>query len=415
MTDIPIRIPWWRKRLWLGLLATSLLAAATAMTFPANAVRSVRRDAASLSFASVQRGIYRDALTLRCTVVPRDVIYLDAVEGGRVERVLVQPGDEISAGQVLVQLSNTELELEVLDRQARLIDSITQLQTYRTQLDQNHLDNEKALAQIDYDLRRLTRSVTRVDALADQGLLAREARDTLQEQLDHAAELRPLQARSNLQQSELRARQVPLIESQIAALQRDITMTRGKLDNLTVRAPRAGRMTAIDLKVGESFARGSRLGQMTPQTGFQLTARVDEYYLEQVAPGQRADLRWGSRAVSLRVERVHPEVREGTFAVELAFDEPAPAGLRPGQALQPRLQLGKDAPGLILTAGAFLETSGGGWAFVRRGPHRAERRAIKVGRHNAEQIEILAGLHAGDAVVVSDYSGLQHVDRIELE
>jgi HlyD family secretion protein len=397
------------------MLALLLLAAATALTFPGTAARSVRRDAAALTFASVEQGTYRDVLELRCTVVPREVIYLDAVEGGRVERVLAQLGDQVQAGQALIELSNTDLELDVLDRQARLIDSITQLQTYQTELEQNHLSNDKALQQIDFDVRRLTRNLARIETLAQQGLVSQEARDTLQEQLDHANALRPLQTRSNREQNALRVRQLPVIESQITALQQDIAMTRAKLGNLTVRAPRAGRVTAIDLRVGESRARGTRLAELTPPTGFHLTARVDEFYLDRVRSGQRAELQFAGRRLALRLERVHPEVREGFFSVDLAFAEGMPSGLRPGQALQPKLLLGDDHPSLVLRAGAFLEASGGHWVFVRNGAHNAERRNIKVGRRNAQQVEIVAGLRAGERVLISDYSDLQHFERIDFE
>jgi HlyD family secretion protein len=343
------------------------------------------------------------------------VIYLDAVEGGRVERVLVQPGDEVIAGQALIELSNTDLELDVLDRQARLIDSITQLQTYQTQLEQNQLDNDKALQQIDFDVRRLTRNLARIETLAQQGLVSQETRDTLQEQLAQANALRQLQARSNRERDTLRRRQLPVIDSQIAALQQDIAMTRAKLRDLTVRAPRAGRMTAIDLKVGESRPRGTRLAELTPPTGYQLTARVDEFYLDRVLRGQRAELELAARTFALRVERVHPQVRQGTFAIDLVFEGMLPNGLRSGQALQPRLLLGDDRPSLVLRSGAFLESSGGNWVFVRNDASSAERRSIKVGRRNLEQVEILAGLRAGEVVVISDYTGLQHIERIDFQ
>jgi len=415
MTDTLRIVPWWRRKYRLTAVALLLLAAATALTLPAPAVRSITRDAEGLIFATVEQGTYRDVLGLRCTVVPRDVIYLDAVEGGRVERVLVQPGDEVIAGQALIELSNTDLELEVLDRQARLIDSITQLQTYQTQLEQNHLDNDKALQQIDFDVRRLTRNLARIEALAQQRLVSQEQRDTLQEQLDHAHALRPLQAHSNRQREALRRRQLPVIESQIAALQQDIAMTRAKLRNLTVRAPRAGRVTAIDLKVGESRPRGARLAELTPPTGHQLTARVDEFYLDRVLPGQRAELELAARTFALRIERVHPQVHQGTFAVDLLFEGTMPSGLRPGQALQPTLLLGDDRQSLILRSGAFLESSGGNWVFVRNDASSAERRSIRIGRRNPEQVEILAGLRAGEVVVVSDYTGLQYIERIDFQ
>jgi HlyD family secretion protein len=172
----------------------------------------------------------------------------------------------------------------------------------------------------------------------------------------------------------------------------------------------------MDLTVGESRSLGDRLAEITPATGYKLSATVDEYYLGRVRTGQAASIQLEDKTWPLKVTRVYPQVKSGGFLVDLAFDGATPVGLLRGQTLQGRLSLGADVPGLVLPAGAFLERSGGDWAFVLRPDgHSAQRRHIKVGRRNAEQVEILSGLSAGERVITSDYNGLERIDRIDLK
>lgn len=416
--DIAIVRPWWRKPRTLRLVAIPAAGALMALVLGVwlgDARRTLRLPATNVEISTVTQDMFRDFVPLRSKVVPRDVVYLDALEGGRVERVLVEPGDLVTAGQPLVELTNTQLELDVLDRQARLVESITQLQAYQTQLEQNRLSNDKALASIDYDIARLTRALERREALTKSGLLAKEAGDTVSDELEFMRQLRPLQARSNEQQNRLRVQQLPQIAAQLTKLQQDIGITRRKLDQLTVRAPVDGLMTAIDLKVGENPARGARLGEITPDTGYKLSADIDEYYLGRLRVDQTGTIELDERQVAVRVQRVLPQVTEGTFKVELAFEGELPHGLLTGQGLQGKLALGNDTPALVLPAGAFLAETGGDWVFVLdAGRDEAQRRRIKTGRRNAEQVEILGGLIPGERVITSNYSGFARIDRIEL-
>jgi HlyD family secretion protein len=375
----------------------------------------VRLSAAGLIVAPVERGIYHDVTPLSAVVVPRDTIYLDAIEGGRVERILSQAGDTVAAGQPLVELSNTQLTLDVLDREGRLVQSITEAQAYQTQLEQNRVANQKALAQIDYDIIRLRPLLARREALVAQHLVSEEERDQIKDALEHALVQRPMQQDSNARQEALRVKQLPQLRAQIASLQKDLAVTRGKLGELTVRAPVAGLLAAMDLTVGQSRARGDRLAEITPLTGYKLSATVDEYYLTRVRAGQGATVKLDDHDWPLMVLRVYPQVKNGGFTVELGFTAATPAGLLRGQTLTGRLTLGDDVRGLVLPAGAFLERSGCDFAFVldQHGTF-ARRRHIQCGRRNALQVEILSGLSVGERVITSDYDGLERVERIDL-
>jgi HlyD family secretion protein len=417
--DRPLSQPWWRLKLWqqllLGVAALVLLIAGGVLLL-GPAQRSVSIPIGSLTIATAERGVYHDIIPLTGEVVPHDTVYLDAVEGGRIEHILVQAGDNVTAGQALITLSNTALELDVLDREGRLVQSITEAQSYQTQLEQNRVANQKALAQIEYDIVRLRRALERREALVSEHMVSVESRDQIKDELDNALRQRPMQEESNRRQEDLRRQQLPQLTAQIAKLQQDLVVTHGKLADLTVRAPVSGLLTSMDLTVGESRNLGDRLAEITPATGYKLSATVDEYYLARVRPGQAASIQLEEKSYPLKVTRVYPQVKSGGFVVDLAFDGATPTGLLRGQTLQGRLSLGADAPGLVLPAGAFLERSGGDWAFVLQAAgHSAQRRRIRIGRRNAEQVEILSGLLAGERVITSDYNGLERIDRINLK
>jgi HlyD family secretion protein len=411
------RPPWRRRRLVLaaGVAAAVLGAGGLGVAVLSIATAGQRVPVQNVTLSSVERGVFHDSVVLRATAQPKDVIYLDAMEGGQVQAVLAQAGDILAAGQPLLRFRNTELELEVLDREGRLVESITQLQSYEKQLADARVANEKAAAQIQYDITRLQRTAERRDALVAKGFIARDLHEQVHDELDHNMKLLPLQITSNNEQEALRLRQIPQVRSELATLQESLKVTRSKLDNLVVRAPVAGRLTDMDIKVGEIRNRGQRLGQIVPDTGFKLQAQIDEYYLDRVRPGQTGAVTLDGREIPVRVIRVDPQVKNATFQVDLAFEGAMPRGLLPGQALEGRLTLGGDRPALVLPAGGFLERTGGDWVMVvDASGSRAERRRIRIGRRSAEQVEVLAGLKPGERVITSDYTGFEKVDRIVL-
>jgi HlyD family secretion protein len=416
--DRRIATPWWRRRrtqVAAGVTAAVLVAAILGAMALSGVKSSVRVPAQNVTLGTAEPGVFHDFVALRATAQPKDVIYLDALEGGQVLEVLAQAGDVVKAGQPLLRFRNTELELDVLDREGRLVESITQLQTYEKQLEDARVANEKAEAQIEYDITRLQRTAERRDALVSKGYVTRDMYEQVHDELDHNKKLLPLQTSSNAEQDALRRRQIPQIQSELATLQESLKVTRGKLDSLVLRAPVAGRLTDMDIKVGEIRNRGQRLGQIVADTGFKLQAQIDEYYLDRVRPGQMGRVTIGDQEVPVKVTRVDPQVKNATFQVDLAFEGAMPHGLLPGQALEGRLTLGGDRPALVLPAGAFLERTGGDWAMVvdASGTH-ADRRRIHMGRRSADQVEVLGGLKAGEWVITSDYNGFEKVDRVVL-
>ena len=416
--DRPIARPpaWRRRRVLIGAGAALGAAALVALAvLAAGSVSSVRVPAATVTVDAVQPGVFHDFVPLKGKAQPKDEIYLDVLDGGQVAEVLARSGDQVSAGQPLVRFRNTALELDVLDREGRLVESITQLQSYEKDLEQTRVANDKAAQEIAYNIVRLGRAEARREPLLARGFVPKEQTDQLKDELAYDQHLAPVQAEGNRRQEALRMAQLPQIAAEMATLKESLAVTRSKLDSLVLKAPAAGKLTEEDLQLGQILKPGDRVGEVVPPSGFKASADIDEYYLGRVAIGQSADVTINGVSYPMVVTRVHPQVKDSTFEVELAFKGAQPPGLLPGEALEGKLAVGGDRRALVLPAGPFLERTGGDWAMVvstDRG--HAERRRIKLGARNAEQVEVLAGLKPGERVITSDYAAFEKVSRVDL-
>jgi HlyD family secretion protein len=413
--------PWSPARWPLGAKLGIPIAAAAASVLLAvkfiggTDVRTLRIPLEQVTLATAKHGVFHDLIPLRANVVPRKTVYIDATDGGRVDRVLVESGDMVQEGQPMIVLSNTNLALQVIQQESQLNQAISELQQNEIALEQNQLVNDRALAEIEYNLIRLNRSAERRESLAVKNVVSLEQRDVVTDELAYYKRLRPIQVDSNQRQSDLRDRLLPGIHEQLKNLRGNLTIVHDKLDGLVIRAPVAGKVTAIDLKVGETRSPGQRLAEVTPRTGMKLTADIDEFYLARVRVGQTATFTLDGTLVNLTVGRVYPQVRNGLFRVDLDFQGASPSMLVEGASAQGRLQLGGDTPATVLPVGAFLERTGGDWIFVLDASGRlADRRRIKAGRRTSDQLEVLSGLRIGERVITSDYAGFDKVDRIVL-
>lgn len=420
--DRPVHRPAWAPTGWplparIGVaVAIIVTALVLALRLAAEiGVRTLRVPVQQVTIATVEQGVFHDLIPLHASVVPRETVYVDAIDGGRVDRVLVEPGDLVQEGQPMIGLSNTNLALQVIQQESQLNQAISQLEQNEITLEQEELSNARALAQIDYNILRLSRSTARRENLAAKGLVSAEDRDLAADELAYYKRLRPIQVESDQRQTELRDRLLPDIHQQLKILRGNLAVVHDKLDSLVVRAPVTGKVTAIDLKVGQTPAAGQLLAEVTPQTGMKLIADVDEFYLPRVRVGQTATISFEEKQARLTVRRIYPQVHDGKFRIDLDFDTVSPPALIEGADAQGSLQLGGDTQAVVLPAGPYLERTGGDWVFVvAPDGQSAERRHVRVGRRTNEQVEILRGLTAGERVITSDYTGFDRVDRIVL-
>ncbi len=374
-------------------------------------------DGQRIRTAVVQNGVYEDFIPLRASVEPERTVFLDAIEGGRVEAVLIEEGAFVDEGQPLLELSNTTLQLDVIAREAEVSEQLNNLRNTELAIEQNRLSLKSDLIEIDYQIVRLERLVDRYEELeGNQFISKREYEDSVDE-LEYWKKRRVVTQESQEQDERIRLAQIEQLRASVDQLEKNLTLARANLDNLLVRAPRAGQLTSFDAEIGESKARGERLGQIDDVDRFKATALVNEFYLNRVRVGQRAELETGGNVYVLEVSKVYPEVQAAQFEVDLRFVGDSPRNIRRGQTLSVRLVLGDTADEATLLAnGAFFNDTGGAWVFVLN-PDRtvAVRRDVELGRRNPNSIEVIAGLVPGDEVITSSYSNFMTVDRLLID
>jgi HlyD family secretion protein len=368
-----------------------------------------------LAISTVQRGTFDDYLPLRARVTPLVTVFLDAVAGGRIERVLVEDGATVAKGQLLAVLSNADLQLSTLARETEVAEQLNNLRVTEIALNRTRLDNERDVALAEADLAKSRRQYQLQAPLAQRGFVAARAFGDTRD--DFSYQQKRLRVIQDAQSTDLKmqASQLTQLRATADSLQSALAIARANLDQLNLRAPVAGQLTAFSIQVGESMSPGARLGQIDSPGRNKLRANVDEFYLGRIQPGQTATLDRAGKAYTLRVAKVFPQVTNGQFEVDLWFVGPEPTGIQRGQTLQAKLTLGDSSPAVLIPNGAFYGDTGGAWVFVVAPDGRsAEKRQVRLGRRNADFIEVLDGLESGEKVITSPYTGLADKDRLDL-
>lgn len=393
--------------------AVALIAAYFAFAPEGGRTLKVNNDRIVVS--RVTSGQFDDFIPVRGRVTPLSTIFLDAVDGGQVQSIHVEDGAFVEAGQLLVVLANTSLQLDVIAREAQVTEQLNNLRSLELAQEQNRLAHKRELVEIDYQLIRLNRTIGRQEALAADGYVPRSDFEDLKDERDYYD--RRLAVRLESQQSDERMQQQQKVQLKAATdmLEKNLVFARANLDKLNFRAPGPGKLTAFDLQVGQSLSQGERLGQIDDPDNFKVEANIDEFYLGRVDIDQTASLETAGRRYELRIAKVYPQVTNGQFKIDMVFEGGAPGNVRRGQTLQTRLQLGDPSAALLIPNGAFYQDTGGNWIFVVSSDGtQAVRRNVRLGRRNLRFIEVLDGLVVGEEVVTSPYTNYVDMDRLEL-
>ena len=377
--------------------------------------RSLSVNSQRIFVSDVTVGTFEDFIPLRGRLVPRSTVYLDAIEGGRVEEVLIEDGTIVAAGDPIALLSNTNLQLEVLGREAAVTEQLNNMRTIELQLEQNRLAHKRNLVEIDYQIVRLNRSIERQSELAEKELVSQSTVDELQDELDYYRSRREVTLESQETDTRMQSQQLQQLREAGTQLQTGLTYARKNLDDLNVRAPVSGKLSGFNIEVGQSIVRGGRLGQVDDPDGFKLNVQIDEFYLGRVDLQQAATAEHSRDTYDLRIAKIYPQVNNGQFDVDMVFEED-PVGLRRGQTMQVKLTLGDNADAILIPNGSFYQETGGNWIFVVSADGtEAVKRTVRLGRRNTDFIEVLDGLEPGEQVITSPYTSYVGMDRLTLD
>jgi len=376
--------------------------------------RSLSVDSQRVAVSDVTVGTFEDFIPLRGRLVPRRTVFLDAIEGGRVEQILVEDGALVEAGDMIAVLSNTNLQLEVLGREAAVTEQLNNMRTIELQLEQNRLAHKRNLVEIDYQITRLTREITRQRELITKNLVSQSTVDQLEDELTYFRNRREVTLESQATDARMQEQQLRQLRVAGTQLEEGLALARANLEDLSVRAPVAGKLSGFNIEIGQSITRGGRLGQVDDPDAYKLNVEINEYYLGRVDLQQEAVAEHNGRNLGLQISKIYPDVSEGQFQVDMLFDKD-PEGLRRGQTLQVRLTLGDDADAVLIPNGSFYQDTGGNWIFVVS-PDGSEaiKRSVSMGRRNENFIEVLDGLEPGEQVITSPYTSFVGMDRLSL-
>ena len=377
--------------------------------------RSLTVNSQRITVSPVTVGTYEDFIPLRGRLVPRSTVYLDAIEGGRVEAILVEDGTIVEAGDPIAVLSNTNLQLEVLGREAAVTEQLNNMRTIELQLEQNRLSHKRNLIEINYQIKRLNRSLARQRDLVSKDLASRSTIEELEDELTYFENRHEITLESQETDVRMQEQQLRQLKEAGEQLQAGLGFARKNIDDLSVRAPLPGKLSGFDIEVGQSIGRGERLGQIDDPNGYKLNVRIDEFYIDRVDLQQTAAAEHNGRDIDLTVSKIYPQISDGQFEVDMILAD-EPPGLRRGQTKQVRLTLGDNSDALLIPNGAFYQETGGNWIFVVSADgSEAIRRSVRMGRRNDEFIEVLDGLEPGERVITSPYTSYIDMDRLALD
>jgi HlyD family secretion protein len=369
-----------------------------------------------ITISAVTKGPFQEFIPIMGNVMPMNTYYLDAAEGGRVEEIYLRAGAMVKNGDKILKLTNTDLLLNIMWREAELFQQSNNLRNTRLSMEQYRLQLSQELAAAENELRQQKRVYDRYTELAKDDLISKHDYEIAKDQYEYLQKKKDLTMESQKNELEFRQAQVDSLEVSLKRMQDNLEVARQKLENLTIRAPVSGHLTALHAEIGESKAPGDKLGQIDILTGFKVRAQIDEHYITRVEIDKTGEFELSDQTYKVVVKQVYPEVKEGRFEVDLDFVGTEPPGITRGQTLHIRLDLGGVSEAILLPRGGFYQTTGGNWVYVVDPSGKyATKRNIKLGRQNPQEYEVLEGLQPGEQVVTSSYESFGNIDKLILK
>ena len=373
-------------------------------------------DADRVFIQEIKEDSFQEFIDVSGTIQPIRSTMLDAIEGGVVQEVFRESGEMVETGDTILVLTNSSLQLSVLQQEAGLYDQINNVRNSRLNLEQNHLRLQEELASAETQLDLLRPRFERDSLLHSQGSIS------LQEFEETRQNFRFQQKRYRLNYESFRKDSIQIVNQMLQLDNSEERMWQSLegvqqiLENLVVTAPISGQLSIIELNQGQSISQGEQLGQIDQLDGFKVRAEIDEFYLSRVTSGLQGSFQFAGDRHNVEITRVFPVIREGQFEVDMDFTEAIPDGLRRGQTVRIRLELGDPATAVLLERGGFYQQTGGNWVYLLdENESRAYRQPIRLGRGNAQYFEVLEGLQPGDKVITSSYDTFGDAEVLVLE
>ncbi len=371
---------------------------------------------AEVTVTEARVGPLREFLPVEGMVQPLNSITMDASEGGRVEKIFVETGSIVNEGDPVLQLANTNLLMDIMNRESELFQQSNNLRNTRLSMDQFKLQLSQQLTDLDNQILQQKKLFDRYVELDKDNLISKQSFEQARDQYEYLLKRKELMEKSQQSELALRTSQFESLEQSLARMQTNLDAVKQKQDNLTIKAPIAGQITSLDAEIGQSKTPGQRLGQIDVLNGFKATASISEDYLSRIEVNTGGEFEYDGRAYKLIVRKIFPEVKNRKFEAELEFRGERPKGIKRGQTLHVRIEWGELSQALTLPRGEYLKSTDGDWVYrIDEASKSAVRQSIKIGRQNSDVVEIVKGLKPGDRVITSSYSAYGGRDKLPLK
>ncbi len=361
-------------------------------------------DRTALNIADVKSQKFDDYVRVDGRIEPISTVQISPEEGGIVMEKVVEEGSTVHKGDVIIRLSNSNLDLQILNAEAELAEKQNILRNTQISMEQDRLNNRTEQVQLDLDVQRKLRAYQQKKRLMDDKLIAKEEYLQAKEDYELALKRQTLINQRLNQDSIFRLAQVDQMEDNLANMQKNIQLIRKRKDQMNVVSPIDGELGLLDVELGQSISAGQKIGQINDLSNYKVTGQIDEHYLDRVHKDLIATSARNDKDLNLRLRKVFPEVKDGKFKVEFVFTEKTPEKIRSGQTCYLSLQLGQPVDAVVIPKGTFYSATGGKWIFVvDASGKKAHRRNIRLGRQNPEYYEVLEGLEPGERVITNGY------------
>ncbi len=393
-----------KPRYWIYTGVGLLITAAIIWVATGDMGSTYKVDKTGLNIAPVTKGKFDDYVRVDGRVLPIRTVQISPEEGGIVREIAIEEGAQVKKGDVIVRLSNSNLDLQILNAEADLAEKQNILRNTRISMEQDRLNNRNEQAQIDLEVTRKQRAHEQQKHLYDERLTPKEDYIRSKEDYELALRRQKLINQRLDKDSIFRLAQVDQMEENLANMQRNVVLIRQRKDRLDIVSAIDGELGLLDVELGQNITAGQKIGQINDLSDYKVEAKIDEHYIDRVHPGLDATFEREGQSFNMRVRKVFPEVRESKFRVEFLFTDTHPDKIRTGQTYYLNLQLGQSSEGVLIPRGSFYSTTGGKWIFVvDKNGRRAYRRNIRLGRQNPQYYEVLEGLEPGESVIVNGY------------
>ena len=401
----------------IGYIALGIaIVALIYMAFFADRTSTYKVEKDKLIIETVTEDQFNDYITVPGTVEPITTIKLDAQEGGRVEEKVIEEGSMVKKGEVILRLSNPDLYLNILNSEGELAYKENLLRNTQIQMEQEKLQIKRELVTLKYDIERKERNYQQNEVLIKDNLISKEEYLRSKEDLEMAKQSEELFIERRAQDSIFRSVNVETMKNDLLNMRRNLSLVKDRVKNLDVSAPVDGQLGLLSPEIGQSINRGENMGQINVLTSYKVTAQIDEHYIDRVRTQLDATLERQSNKFNLTVRRVYPEVRNGTFKIDMIFRDSMPDNIRTGQTYYISLQLGQPKVSVLVPIGGFFQETGGQWIFVLDPSESfATKRSISIGRKNPKYYEVLEGLKPGEKVNVSGYETFGKNEKLILK